>query len=86
MVLTVYSTAQRCSFLANNHQMIRQVDPIKGLPDPTAAGHLENIVITGTGMETEVATHSGNDLRIRTRITEQPQMDADGFSTECAMG
>jgi hypothetical protein len=40
--------------------MIRQVDPIKGLADPTAAGHPENIIITGTGMETAAAARSEN--------------------------
>jgi len=40
--------------------MIRQVDPIKGLADPTAAGHPENIIITGSGMETVAAARREN--------------------------
>jgi hypothetical protein len=40
--------------------MIRQVDPIKGLADPTAAGHPEGIIIPGTGMETAAAARSEN--------------------------
>jgi hypothetical protein len=40
--------------------MIRQVDPIKGLPDPTAAGRPGNIIITGTGMETAAAASREN--------------------------
>jgi hypothetical protein len=57
-VLTGCSMAQKCSFLASNPQMIHQVDPIKGLAGPTAAGRLESIIVTGT--ETAAAVPSEN--------------------------